>query len=268
MKSKPSPTNLTLSEVGLPYVNIIWSHLTAASVHRISVDECFELMQRAPLLQILSLRSIHGSSDLLPILDTRIVLPHLHSLELLTIPDETLVAGILDSVCLPSLEQWIHDQSPFPLDNMISFIGRLSSRLRILKISIDKLDYHQVTTLLCSLSSLESLELRSYSWSGEIFNGLRASAESPLFLPHLQSLEFVGQLDSPLWKCVLQLFALPRWQSLRVKITDPFYYRYQRQQFEDETAKLLLEMVDKGFDLSIVDGKVDLLQKYKEERHS
>jgi hypothetical protein len=269
MKSKPSPTDLTLVAVGLPYVDIIWSNLTAASVDLISVDECFELMQQAPLLQILSLRGIiYGSSDLLPIPDTRIVLSHLHSLELSTIRDETLVAGILDSVCLPSLEQWIHYKSVFPLDNMISFIGRSSSRPKIFKISIDDLDYHRVTPLLCSLSSLESLELRSYSWSGNFFNGLCASAESPLFLPHLQSLEFSGQLTSPLCKCVLQIFALrplPHRQSLRVKINARFFHR---NDFEDETAKLLLELVDKGFDLSIVDGKVDLLQKYKEERHS
>jgi hypothetical protein len=222
-------------------------------------------MQRAPLLQILSLRSIiYGSSDLLPIPNTRIVLPHLHSLELSIIRNETLVAGILDSVCLPSLEQWIHYQSSFPLDDMISFIGRLSSRLKIFKISIDEVNYHRVTTLLRSLSSLESLELRSYSWSGNFFDILSASAQSPLFLPHLQSLEFAGELSSPVWTFVLQIFALSHRQSLRVKINAGFGPGC-RPDFEDETAKPLLDLVNNGFHLSIVgDGNTDLLQKYKE----
>jgi len=45
MKSKPSPTELTLQEIGLPYVNIVWDNLTVASVDGIGVDECFELVR-------------------------------------------------------------------------------------------------------------------------------------------------------------------------------------------------------------------------------
>jgi hypothetical protein len=41
MKSKPSPTDLTLLMVGLRHVDITWSNLTVASVDYIGVDECF-----------------------------------------------------------------------------------------------------------------------------------------------------------------------------------------------------------------------------------
>jgi hypothetical protein len=105
MKSKPSPTELTLRRVGLPYVDIVWNNLTMASVGDIGVDECFELIRRAPLLCTLKLHAINPSSDIFPIPSTRIVHPHLHSLELWEIKEQTVVAGILDSLCSPSLER-------------------------------------------------------------------------------------------------------------------------------------------------------------------
>jgi len=261
MKSKPSPTDLTLMAVHLPYIDIICDNLTVATVGYMGIDECFELIRRAPVLESLSLSMIYASSRFFPIPNTRIILPHLRSLELSRIAEEN-VAKILDSVCLPSLERCIYYQSPFPLDNMVSFIGRLPSRLKIFKISIDERNYHQLPALLYSLSSLESLELLNFTHRsrGPLFDALSTSAQPPLFLPHLQSLEFGGRISSAVWECVLQIFALSHRQSLRVKINGRFGY----YPFEDETAKLLLELVDRGFDLSIRDGKTDLLQKYKE----
>jgi len=134
MKSKPNPTELTLVAVRLPRVDITWHNLTVASVDYIGVDECFELIRRAPLLENLSLRRIYSSSSIFPIPNTRIILPHLHSLELselARIVETNVVTKILDSVCLPSLKQWIHDCSSLPLDNVIKFIECFSSRLRI-----------------------------------------------------------------------------------------------------------------------------------------
>jgi len=123
MKSKARPTDLTLRTIGLLHVNIIWDNLTVASVSDISVDECLELIRRAPLLETLKLHAINPSSDIFPIPNTRVVHPHLRSLTLLQIGEKNVVTGILDSFCFPSLEQWIHDRSHVPLDNMISFIG-------------------------------------------------------------------------------------------------------------------------------------------------
>ena len=164
MTSEPSPTNLTLLTVDLRYVNIGWDDLTVASMANIGVDECLELIRRAPLLEALKLQRINPSSDVFPIPNTRIVHPCLHSIELLEISDETMVSGILDSLCLPSLKQWIHHYAHFPLDNMISFIRCFSSRLKVFKMTIDGVDYHKVTGLLSHLSSLESLELRAFRY--------------------------------------------------------------------------------------------------------
>jgi hypothetical protein len=265
MKSKPSPTDLTLLMVGLRHVDIMWNNLTVASVDYIGVDECFE---RAPLLETLTLSRIYASSRLFPIPSTRIIRPHLHSLEISRIAEENVVAKILDSLCLPSLEQWIHDQPSLPLDNMISFIGCLSSRLKIFKITVDEPDYHPVTRLLCLLSSLEFLKLRSptYRPSDELLPVLWASAQSPLFLPRLQSLEFACEFYSP-WKYLHLLFTPSHWQSLRVKIDSKL--NWLLREIKDEGMKILLELVEKGFDLKVVksNGQIDLLQKYKEAQH-
>jgi hypothetical protein len=259
MKSKPSPTDLTLLGVGLPYVDIVWSNLTVASISDISVDDCLELIRRAPLLETLRLELIYPSSDVLPISNTRTVYPHLRSLELLTISEKNVVTGILDSLHLPSLERWIHDESSIPLDNMKSFIKYSSSSLKIFKIGIDCLHYSEVHGLLFRLPSLEFLELRSARARGqstsELISSLCDTAQFSLYLLHLQSLEFTCQSDFP-WKSLPRIFALPRWQSLRVRVTPQFGFPV------DDDIKLLLELRDKGFDFRVgKDGK-DWLQKY------
>ena len=262
MKSKPSPTDLTLQTVGLQYVDIAWNNPTVASVYNIGIDECFELIRRAPLLETLRLQSINLSSSVFAIPSTRMICPHLHLLELSKIKEGRL-AQILDSLCLPSLKQWIHDQSPFLLDNMMSFVGCLSSTcLKIFKISIDMVDYQQVARFLSHLSSLEFLELRSIHCSPTdgLFSLLCASTKSPAFLPHLQSLEFLCNFGFP-WDFLPQIIALSYWKALRVKVN----IRVGDLFSDEETAKLLLELVDKGLDLSIIQrGKFDLLQEYRE----
>jgi hypothetical protein len=220
-------------------------------------------------LENLSLGRIYASSRFFPISNTRIIRPHLHSLELSKITEETVVAKIFDSVCLPSLEQWMHDQTSLPLKNMISFIGCLSSRLKIFKITVNEPDYNRIPRLLFHLPSLEflSMELRTTcTQSDEFFNVLCASAQSPLFLPKLQSLEFACEFYSP-WKSLHQIFTLPHRQSLKVKIKSRFkLFLYE---IKDENMKMLQELLEKGFDLSIVDldtdSQIDLLPlAYKE----
>jgi hypothetical protein len=264
MTSKPRPTDLTLLSVGLPCVNITWNNLTVASLYDIGVDECVELIRRAPLLQTLRLQEINTSSGGFPTPNKRIVHPHLHSLELWGVRKKSVVFGILDSLCLPSLEQWLHHDCPLLLKTMISFIGYLSC-LKIFKINIDYFDCDQVIKLLSHLSSLESLELRStypvnymlgeINPIEELLDLLVNPTQSSLFLPRLQSLEFACRSSFP-WKFLPQIFASSRWRSLRVKV-----YTCRRD-VVDKTAKLVPELVDKGFDFSI--GEIGASQEYED----
>jgi len=244
--------------VGLAYVDITWNNLTTASLICTRVDECVELILRASLLESLSLQGITMPSNIPLDSNTRIVHLRLRSLEFSRTKEETAVARFLDSVSLPSLEKWIHDLSPFPLNNVLSFIEHLSPRLK--RFEISEID---ATEVLPHLSSLEFLELRNTqsSATNELLDLLCVSAESPLFLPCLQSLEIDYGL-SVTWKSLLHMFALSRRRSMRVKVN---IERYYWNQIKDNAAKPLLELVDKGFDLSFVmDGKFDVLKEYKD----
>jgi len=258
MKSKPSPIVLTLRTVGLSHVDIGWNNLTNAWVAGIGVDECFELIRRAPLLENLKLQAIDPSSSIFSIPDTRIVHRQLNYLGLFNIKEGVLVQ-LLDLLCLPSLEQWIHDLSPFPLENMIAFTGCFSSCLQIFKINIDKIDYHhQVIALLSHLSSLKFLELRAIEQHLEedLIILLCVCAESPRYLPHLQSLEFLCKFNFP-WKSLPPIFALPRWQTLRVRVKPLL-----KLVIDPTDIKLLLELVDKEYDFGVVKDGKDWLQEY------
>ena len=260
MKSKPSPTDLTLNGIGLQYVDIAWNNLTVASVYNIGVDECLELIRRAPLLETLKLGLINPSSSVFPIPSTRVIHLHLHLLELWKIEEEIL-PRILDSLWLPSLEQWIQcNQTPVLIDNVISFVECLSSGLKIFKIGIH-LHCYEIAWLLLYLPSLEFLELRTTHGDLpiDLFNKLCANTQYPPFLPHLQTLEFLCEFKFP-WEFLPRIFALSCWKGLRVKVN----IRNGNLYSDEEVVKLLLELVDKGFDLSIIEnGETDLLQEYR-----
>jgi hypothetical protein len=263
MMSKPRLTHLKLLTVGLSCVDIIWNNLTVASIYYIGVDECVELIRRAPLLQTLRLRAINSPSGIFPLPNTRIVHPHLHSLELSHIKATSVFAGIFDSVCFPSLEQWIQGDCDLLLENMISFIGG-SSRLKIFKINMGDIPCHRVAEFLRHLYTLELLELRSvlhftHSLIIELLDMLCTSAQfqSLLFLPRLKSLEFVCEGSFP-WESLPQIFASSRWRSLKVKVNT----HSGGHDIVDKTAKLLRDLVDEGFDLSI--GEIDAFQEYEE----
>jgi hypothetical protein len=156
------------------------------------------------------------------------------------------------------LEQWLHDYCSFRPETMIPFIGYLSS-LKIFKISTGVLAYHKIIGSLSHLPSLESLELCIVFPKHKI-DELFDLLIDPLFLPRLQSLEFVCRSSAP-WQSLPQIFASSHWRSLRVKVNIRPGYN-----IVDETAQLLRELVDEGFDLSI--GEIDAaLQECEEKWH-
>jgi hypothetical protein len=268
MKCKPSPIELTFAKYRLANVDIIWNRLTTASMEDIGVDECFELMRRAPLLETLELLRIIPSSGIFPIPTSRIVLLHLHRLEIWNIKDEIVVAKLLDSMCTPSLKHWDHqirgDLSS--ASHMVSFIDQSSFSLKTLTIRGSRDLYIQFHRILDHLSSLERLELRFWflneSPIDELFKWLCASGESSPFLPHLQTLEF----DFPFtfsWESLRRIFSSSNRRCLMVKINQQC-----KENIPNEDATKLLELVDEGFDLRILrDGKVDVLEECRQKRH-
>ena len=265
MKFKPSPTHFTLAKYRLANIDIIWSRIASAKLEHIGIDECFEFMRRTPLLETLILLRVAPSSGAFPIPTTRIVLPHLESFEMRNMTDG-MVAKILDSMCAPSLKHWNHQISidRSSVSHMVSFIDQSSFSLKTFKMG----DIHSpVHRVLYHLSSLEHLELQLWLntlfSTNQLINWLCGSDESSPFLPHLQTLEFNPQITFP-WpgESLWRIFSSNR-RSLTVKINQRF-----KAEIPNEAAEELLKLVDEGFDLRVIrDGKVDVLEEYREKRH-
>ena len=99
--------------------------------------------------------------------------------------------------------------------------------------------------------------------SRTIKNVARRISAGVLFLPQLQSLELACEFYSP-WKSLHQIFTLPHRQHLKVKIKTLFGHLLYHS--KDENMKIVQELLEKGFDLSIVrpDSQIDWLRSYKE----
>ena len=265
MKCKPSPMRLTLARYRLANVDIVWNRLTHTFLQHIAVDECFELMRRAPHLESISLLEIIHSSGAFPAPTARIILPQLRRLGISYIVDDSVARELLDSMCAPSLKHWDHCLSGHA-GSVISFIDHSSFSLKTFNVGgrQHRYLYDQVHRILCRLSSLELLKLQCLfpdSRIDELLNRLCASDESSPYLPCLRTLEFGPQFMFP-WRSLPRLFSSSTRRSLTVSVD-----LQDDQHIPDEAAGKLLELVDAGFNLSILrEGKVDVLEEYREKR--
>jgi hypothetical protein len=267
MKCKPSPMRLTLAKYRLANVDIVWNRLTRTALQHIAVDECFEIMRRAPLLEDLSLNEIIRSSGAFPAPAARIILPRLRRLSMYNIADASVVSEALDAICAPSLRHW--DQHLWSAssseNNMISFVEHSSFSLKTFNIGGYQEGYGQVHRILCHLSSLDSLKLQfrlpNKLPTDALLHRLCASDESSPFLPRLRTLEFSPELTFQ-WYSLPRLFSSSTRRSLRVKVD-----QQTNAHIPDETAEKLLKLVDAGVRLTILrDGKDDMLEEYREKR--
>ena len=268
MKCKPRPTGFVLSRYRLANVDIALNCLTRTLLQYIAVDECFELMRHAHLLETLSLVRIIRSSGTFPPPAARIVLPRLRELAIHHIPDESVVAEILDSICAPSLKRWDHllSRIPSPMNNTISFIEHSSFSLKEFTVGECPHVYDKVHEILCRLPSLDSLKLHfrlhNRSPTNELLNRLCASDESPPFLPRLQTLEFSPRFMFP-WDSLPRLFSSSTRRSLRVKVDQ----HSNLASIPEGAVEKLSELIDAGFNLSVLrDGEVDVLEEHREQR--
>ncbi|KIM38256.1 hypothetical protein M413DRAFT_248711 [Hebeloma cylindrosporum] len=273
MKCKPSPIHVVLQKYRLPNVDIVWNHLTTASMEDVALDECFELMRRAPLLECLSLFEIIPSSGVFPIPTERIKLPLLRFLGIWENEEyEGIVAKMLDSICAPSLKSWnIRDSSS--LNNIVSFIDQSSFSLERFKVGGNQPFYDQVHTILSRLSSLQSLILQfpfeRKTTTEDILRQLCTSSsssdESSHFLPRLQTLEFIPKLWFP-WESLSRIPSSSTRRSLAVTVKINTRNNLNLG-IPDRALEKLVELVDAGFKLSILeDDKVDVLARYRKER--
>ena len=172
-----------------------------------------------------------------------------------------MVTQIIDSMCLPALQRWVHYHCYVSWDKMISLTRHSSSHLKEFKINGGPDAYLNIPNFLHHLPSLEVLHLQFWFSSRqppsrELLHFLCDSMEE--YLPHLQYLEFGSSFPFS-WETIPRIFASPHRRSLKMKVD----YEFHRcpANITDEDAERLLELVEKGFDLSIFQDGQDVLEK-------
>jgi len=249
----------------------MWNNLTVVYLSSLVVDEVFEVLQRSPSLTTITLVQLKPPSGTFYISDsdTRISCPHVRSLELLNIPNEVVLEKLFNSVCFPSLEQWTLQTYVFPLSTMISFIQSSAFCLKAFRVIGTRELAERIHDLLRHLRSIEVMQFRFWFYDKppgptEVsFFKLLCSPDETAFLPHLRTLNFGHDLPVPL-DSLPRIFSASHRRDLRLEVD-----YHSTLVIEDRTAERFLELVDEGFNLSILRfGRVDVIEEYKANRRS
>ena len=268
MESKLNLTHLKLTNFPLKSINVHWDNITHATFSMISIDEGLDFLRRAPSLEYYcaSMCEQRDVSYQIPVLHSR-----LRSLDL-SIP-RSKHRCVLDVMHLPSLEEWTHDLccDRLPVAAMLSFLKRSGCRIKALKLDNIRLPSKDLDTLLQEIPSLERVQVSYYSSSEEgimddiltrIFYSVPEDhTPGGSFLPHLQFIEcktdtFVAPFS---WGFIPKFYRHGHRRSLKLKAFA------RTSDIPDETALQLLQLVDEGVDLQIVDLTMvgDFLENFR-----
>jgi len=265
MKTKPFPTQLTLVNFSPTSIDIGWDNITHVNASDVSTSECLQLLRLAPALEYCVLDPL---DDPTLSFNTTILQLRLRSLSF-------LYGGraLLEAIKVPFLEKWTQEchGGSLPVITMVSLLERSGCYLKILKLEGVLLSTN-FRVLLQAIPSLEHLRihvLQDWSHDGEIDDILTRIFRSPsstsaipleestreLFLPRLLSMECIGgNRDFTLfsWDDIPQLYRQGHRRSLTLKsVAYPSH-------ISDETASQLLNLVDEGVDLQILDKATEV----------
>ena len=273
MKSKPFPTQLTLTEFPPTKIDIGWDNITRAILCDLTADECLEVLQRTPVLEycLAELRD-----DATGNLGTTILHRRLRSLK-----SSYNGTRFLEAINVPSLKEWTHNTrgrgDPLPVTAMVSLLKRSGCCLKILNLQKISVPPEDLSNLFHAIPSLERLQL--HFWSVEnadgvmdeilarIFNSPSFNSTIPSedanresFLPYLQFMECTTSCEAApfSWSHIPQFYRQGHRHSLTLKSAA------KESHISDETALELLKLADEGVDLQILDtttrARGDLLE--------
>jgi hypothetical protein len=276
MKSKPFPTQLTLTEFPPTTIDIGWDNITRAMLWDLTANECLEVLQRAPALKYCRAQLLDDAMDNL---GTNILQRRLRSLN-----SSCNGTQFLEAINVPSLEEWTHNTrgNPLPVTAMVSLLKRSGCCLKILNLQNISAPPNDLSNLFQAMPSLERLEL--HCWSvlnangvmddilARIFNSPSVNSTIPLedarresFLPCLQFIECTtGHNTAPFsWNHIPQLYRQGHRRSLTLKSTA------KESHISDEIALELLKLTDEGVDLQILDATTgahgDFLENFRKK---
>jgi len=280
MESKPK--HLGLTNLPLTLIDIGRDNITHATLNRLTVDDCIEFLQRAPDLE--HYRVHLADRDFTSIrFDTPILHSQLRSFHIST---RHPTANLLNIFTLPSLEEWSQNviAGAIPVMPMLSLFERSKCCLKVLNLDTIQMPSEDLNILLQAIpSSLESLRLTFWdaldncavmdSILTRILHPAPAGGSNILaedampepLLPHLQFIECTAHFQGPLlpWDRIPQLYCQSNRRSLVLKST------VLDDEIRDETALQLLQLVDEGVDLQILDQTTgnNFLENFRNRMH-
>ncbi|KAF8958286.1 hypothetical protein BDZ97DRAFT_1842656 [Flammula alnicola] len=170
-----SPTEMVLGRLGRlgpSQIDIEWNNLTRLTAQEVSINECFELLQKAPQMTHCTL-DINIERGDFPIPQTVVQYPRLSFLDINYYYFGMEINTFLEWTSFPALETWNHKANEkLPIDHIIAHITRSSCRLKSMKLSHNSKtdDPNELIKLLRATPSLERLTLlRTYNWTRNIF---------------------------------------------------------------------------------------------------
>lgn len=259
-ESELNPSHLKLAYFPLTSINVRWDKITHVTLCKTSIEEGIDCLRRASSLEYFHICAPSEVHDSLIGFGKPIIQPRLRSLNLAT----SYTTSFLEAIHLPSLEEWTQDMGGLriPVTAMLSLLERSGCYLKVLNLEGAPLPSQDLDTLLQALNSLESLRL-SFKWGfldttimddilTRIFcsppcSSLSVEGAIPEYLlPRLQFMEIMP-FAPYLWDRVPQLYRQGQRWSLKLKSAA------LKSHITDETAFQLLQLVDKGVHLQIID---------------
>jgi hypothetical protein len=270
MRSRPSPTHLTIVHFPISTVDIKWNNLTFLKMTLPVLDGCIEAIQQAPLLETCSITL--SSTEFLPFIP-KTTLRHLclRTLKLVNFP-VGILCSFLDALDLPALQAYHHltldMRDDISADNMISLLNRSRIDLKQLTLNAYSLRVEDLKKLLNAVPWLQNLQLGVQSIANapvirELFEHLYSSPPSigdiPGVLPSLQSLTISGCKIS-IWGCIPHLFSSPHRKLLRLEVNER-----NEIDIDNDTFRTIVRLVDEGFNIRIHWAGLDYLQRFEEK---
>ncbi|KAF8949893.1 hypothetical protein BDZ97DRAFT_2086342 [Flammula alnicola] len=223
-----SPTEMVLGRLGRlgpSQIDIEWNNLTRLTAQEVSINECFELLQKAPQMTHCTL-DINIERGDFPIPQTVVQYPRLSFLDINYYYFGMEINTFLEWTSFPALETWNHKANEkLPIDHIIAHITRSSCRLKSMKLSHNSKtdDPNELIKLLRATPSLERLTLlRTYNvtdtnYFDPLLNLLSTSTINErgvgreIFLPHLMALDITGcQWTTFSWDYIPRIFGFDR----------------------------------------------------------
>ncbi|KDR81071.1 hypothetical protein GALMADRAFT_264977 [Galerina marginata CBS 339.88] len=198
---KPSPSTVHILGLHFKSVSIFWDNVTQVNIGGLRVDECLELLQCAPKINLCKFSNVFGAAHHF----RRPVNPFIHIQlhNLAFVGSDHSSEMFFEAITLPSLTNLSHD-NPFislPDETLVPFVQRSACRLIQFWMRGAVLFDQSVANFLKANPSLCQLYLSCPEWSpsspDEIFKALDNTAiipdhglsEEP-FLPCLQHLHY------------------------------------------------------------------------------